>query len=103
MNDVKDIISRVEEYESKLDRVTMALSELDAALDEYQRVRGDLDDLREYLDSGQWRKDYEADERGDLPKDLKRGVLTEDAIWDLLEREKEIRDRLVQFESNLKI
>lgn len=103
MDDVKDIISRVEEYESKLDRVTMALSEMYAALDEYQRVKGDLDDLREYLDNGQWRKDYEADERGDLPKDLKRGVLTEDAIWDLLEREKEIRDRLVQFESNLKI
>ena len=103
MDDVKDIVRRVEEYESKLDRVTMALSEMDAALDEYQRVRGDLDDLREYLDNGQWRKDYEADERGELPKDLKRGVLTEDAIWDLLEREKEIRDRLVQFESNLKI
>ena len=96
MDDVKDIISRVEEYESKLDRVTTALSELDAALDEYQRVKGDLDDFREYLDSGQWRKDYEADERGELPEDLKRGVLTEDAIWDLLEREKEIKERFSQ-------
>lgn len=96
MNDVKDIISRVEEYESKLDRVTTALSELDAALDEYQNVKGDLDDLREYLDSGQWRKDYEADERGELPEDLKRGVLTQDAIWDLLEREKGIKERFSQ-------
>lgn len=96
MDDVKDIISRVEEYESKLDRVTTALSELDAALEEYEGVMGDLDDLREYLDSGQWRKDYEVDERGELPEDLKRGVLTEDAIWDLLEREKEIKERLAQ-------
>ena len=95
MNDVKDIISRVEEYESKLDRATMVLTELEAALEEYERVKGDLDDLREYLDSGQWREDYEADERGELPEDLKRGVLTEDAIWDLLEREKGIRERLV--------
>ena len=96
MNDVKDIISRVEEYESKLDRATMVLTELEAALEEYERVKGDLDDLREYLDSGQWREDYEADERGELPEDLKRGVLTEDAIWDLLEREKEIKERLAQ-------
>ena len=96
MDDVKDIISRVEEYESKLDRATMVLSELDAALEEYERVKGDLDDLREYLDSGQWREDFEADERGELPEDLKRGVLTEDAIWDLLEREKEIKERFSQ-------
>ena len=96
MNDVKDIISRVEEYESKLDRATMVLTELEAALEEYERVKGDLDDLREYLDSGQWREDYEADERGELPEDLKRGVLTEDAIWDLLEREKGIKERFSQ-------
>ena len=31
-------------------------------------------------------KDYEADERGELPPDLKRGVLSQDALYDLLER-----------------
>ena len=30
-------------------------------------------------------KDYEADEAGKLPADLKRGVLSEDALFDLLE------------------
>ena len=32
----------------------------------------------------QWRKDFEADEAGKLPQDLKRGVLSEDGLWNLL-------------------
>ena len=41
-------------------------------------------ELREYYESGQWLLDYEADERGELPRDLKRGVLSQDGLWDLL-------------------
>jgi hypothetical protein len=28
--------------------------------------------------------DYQADEKGELPSDLKRGVLSEDGLWNLL-------------------
>ena len=41
--------------------------------------------LDAYYTSGEWREDYEADERGELPPDLKRGVLSQDALFDLLE------------------
>lgn len=37
-----------------------------------------------YYTSGQWLEDYEADEQGLLPQDLKRGVLSQDALYDLL-------------------
>jgi len=40
--------------------------------------------LEAYYTSGQWREDYEADEQGLLPEDLKRGVLSQDALYDLL-------------------
>lgn len=30
-------------------------------------------------------EDYEADERGELPPDMKRGVLSQDALYNLLE------------------
>ena len=40
--------------------------------------------LIDYYESGQWLKDYEADERGDLPRNLKRGVLSQDGLWNLL-------------------
>ena len=41
--------------------------------------------LEAYYTSGAWREDYEADERGELPSDLKRGILSQDALYDLLE------------------
>ena len=46
----------------------------------YDRVRKDLAALREYEESGLWLQDYEADENGDLPPDLKRGVLSQDGL-----------------------
>ena len=44
--------------------------------------------LTAYYTSGEWRADYEADERGELPPDLKRGVLFQYGLYDLLERMK---------------
>ena len=43
-----------------------------------------LKELLEYYEGGQWLLDFQADERGELPKELKRGVLSEDGIWNLL-------------------
>ena len=42
-------------------------------------------ELRDYYTGGQWLLDYEAEERGELPPELKRGVLSQDGLWDLME------------------
>jgi len=44
-----------------------------------------LSTLEAYYTSPAWRTDFEADEAGLLPSDLKRGVLSEDGIYNLLE------------------
>lgn len=38
--------------------------------------------LCRYYESPLWRMDYEADERGELPPTLKRGVLSQDGLYD---------------------
>lgn len=43
-----------------------------------------LSELTAYYEGGQWRKDYELDEQGLLPPTLKRGVLSQDGVYDLL-------------------
>ena len=58
------------------DRITR-IQEMEEIFD---RVRQDIATLREYEESGQWLQDYEADERGELPQDLKRGVLSQDGL-----------------------
>ena len=41
-------------------------------------------ELSKYYGSELWKQDFAADEAGNLPPDLKRGVLSEDGIWNLL-------------------
>ena len=40
--------------------------------------------LVNYLDGGQWQKDFGLDEQGELPQWLKRGVLSEDGLYNLI-------------------
>ena len=41
--------------------------------------------LLAYYEDGRWLADFEADERGLLPPELKRGVLSEDGLYDLIQ------------------
>ena len=77
-------IKRISEMEDRFDKVTSILGELDKVLREYEDVKDDLDSLKDYMGSGKWQEDYEADEAGKVPADLKRGVLSEDGLYNLL-------------------
>jgi len=49
-----------------------------------EAYRHSLQVLTRYYEGGQWQNDYELDEAGMLPKDLKRGVLSQDGLYDLI-------------------
>ena len=53
--------------------------------DIYDRVRKDLSTLARYEESKLWQEDYEADERGEIHREIKRGVLSQDALDDLFD------------------
>ena len=80
--------------ERYLDRALAAVKRLSIALDKWEAAQDDIAALDEYYSNGVWRKDFEDDEAGRLPSDLKRGVLSEDAIWNLLSDCKEIMERM---------
>ena len=48
--------------------------------------------LEGYYLSDDWKQDFSDDEAGLLPPDLKRGVLSEDGIYNLIETYRELRD-----------
>ena len=56
-------------------------------------VRETARELEAYYTGGQWLCDYERDEKGSWPKDLKRGVLSEDGLYDLLAQADEAMNR----------
>ena len=45
-----------------------------------------IEKLEAYYTSQQWKDDFALDEDGELPDSLKRGVLSEDGIYNVLER-----------------
>ena len=77
-------IERISLMENRFDKVTRVLGELDKAICEYEDFKDELEVLKDYMESGEWKEDYEADEAGQLPSDLKRGVLSEDGLYNLL-------------------
>ena len=87
-------IERIKQMELRMERAAKAVMELSAALDNYESVQEDIAELESYYGSEMWKQDYADDEAGRLPADLKRGVLSEDSIWNLLSDARELSDRL---------
>ena len=94
MKDNKEQIARIRKMERRFNRALAAVKRLTGALDKWEAVQDEIAALEEYYGDGEWRKDFEDDEAGRLPADLKRGVLSEDGIWNLLTDCKELKDRL---------
>lgn len=95
------MIDRIKEMEEALDVSAAAIRDLTEALDGYEAVVDRIHQLEEYYDSGDWRADFEADEAGLVPEDLKRGVLSEDALYDLLTEHEEVRKRMRKAENEV--
>ncbi|MBR0179775.1 MAG: DUF4298 domain-containing protein [Firmicutes bacterium] len=77
-------VERIAYYEELLDRIITANGELEQALTGVRQALPALKELDKYYGSLQWRGDLAADEAGKLPRDLKRGVLSEDGAYDAL-------------------
>ena len=79
-----EVIERVVRMERYFDAVSEAWRDQPDTLRTDESLREMLLELTAYSDSGQWLADYQCDERGELPADLKRGVLSEDGLYNLL-------------------
>lgn len=88
------IQQRIAAMEAAFERTTEAVKALGHALDQYETVKIDIDRLTDYLDSGAWREDFEADEAGLVPKEIKRGVLSEDGLYNLLGDIVEVNEKM---------
>jgi len=80
--------------ERRMKRVANAVTKLSAALENYEAVQEDIAALEQYYGSEAWKQDFADDEAGLLPSDLKRGVLSEDGIWNLLSDARELNKRI---------
>ncbi len=73
-----------------------AVDRLSEALGDYEDVQVVMRELLDYYDSDLWMNDIEDDEQGRLPADLSSGVLSEDAVYNLLEDNHDIMVRMLK-------
>ena len=84
-------IERIKWMEQRFDKTLTAIK--DKSADSLNAIKEDVAELSKYYGSELWKLDFAADEAGNLPPDLKRGVLSEDGIWNLLSDYREIQKK----------
>ena len=84
-------IERIKWMEQRFNNALAAIK--DGSADSLEVIEKDVAELSKYYGSELWKLDFAADEAGNLPPDLKRGVLSEDGIWNLLSDYREIHKK----------
>jgi hypothetical protein len=82
------------EMESILGRALQKMDDLQRKIEEYRDFQAQIRRLEAYYTGPQWKKDLAMEEAGKFPEKLKRGVLSQDGIWNMLERNGELLERL---------
>lgn len=90
LEQMQNVPQHIFEMESILEKATQMMDELEEKIEEFEAFQSEIRKLEAYYTSPQWKADFEADEAGQYPDQLKRGVLSEDGIWNLLERNNEL-------------
>ena len=79
-NDIVGTIKRIEQMEALFDRVLLVYE----SAFETPFLQEAVQTLSHYYFDGEWMHDFALDEEGRLPKTLKRGVLSEDGLYNVL-------------------
>ena len=89
-------IERITSMEQLLDECTAELAEFCTTLDKLEATLQKLRKLEAYYSSTEWMSDYDDSNSGKLPQNLKCGVLSEDAVFDLLTDERRIAIQMME-------
>ena len=87
-------IERIQKMEERLNHASQAVIKLSAALDDYVETMEDIRVLASYYGSEEWKQDFADDEAHRFPVGMRRGVLSEDAIWNMLEDHRALKARM---------
>ena len=93
MTDIHARIERIQQMEVRLNRLDELVERVSLAVEELSGALPELSQLLAYYQS-LWQQDYAADARREVPQDMPRGVLSEDAVWNLLTEVRELSERM---------
>ena len=83
-------IQRIMLMEEIFQQTQQTLTALADSLAAYRNMQAAMRQLFDYYGSNEWKQDFAADEQGKLPPTMKRGVLSEDGVWHILQEHKDL-------------
>lgn len=92
---------RVAKNSLRMKSVQEAVDEGWVALEMLQDQKDNIGLLDKYY-AEEWKSDFEADEKGEINKDIDRSVLAEDTLYNLLDEIHELRDSLREYVDSIR-
>ncbi len=89
-------IENIKKMETVLNSMEEKLDNLETALDDFENYLSEFQKLEKYYGSQAWNDDLESYDAGKFPTDLACGVLSEDAIYNLIIRHREFWIRIAK-------
>ena len=83
---LENSVARIQQMEQCFDALQKAAEKDLSTIREDASLKALFRVLIQYYESDQWMHDYELDEKGLLPPELKRGVLAQDAVYNFLDQ-----------------
>lgn len=80
----ESVVVRVQHMEELYDLLQIAYNEYPEKIRKDPHLNMAIHRLCQYTESGVWLQDFQCDERGEIPCGVKRGVLSEDGLYNLL-------------------
>lgn len=96
-----DRLENIKAMEEAFDSSVAAIERFGEALDAFEAAQDDIEAFADYYGSIQWFEDVDAHAAGELPRDLKCGVLGEDVPFDALEDNHDIAVRMLELAARM--
>lgn len=94
------MIDRITKNEERLDNILESIKELEKALENFKNNQKNIKLINKYYGSKNWFKDKEYYEQGKI-SNIKAGVLSEDAVWNMLDDIKYITNEMKMIIKNI--
>ncbi len=87
--------------EDLLNEADLQVGTFSAMLNRFEKMQPGMMELSRYYGSEEWYQDLAAYDAGKLPEGIECGVLSEDAVYDLLTKRREIAIRMLKLATGI--
>ena len=93
----EECLENINNMEKIFNELESSLKDMEKSFKNRKHLYPKFKKLMEYYDSEQWKKDYDDVNNGKLKPKWPHWILSEDAIYDFYEKQKELCEEMIKF------